>query len=221
MTVFVIECRLVTFHMESGKEQRVCVKFCFRVGKTTAETHNMLCEACGNDALCQMMAYAWFKCFKNGRTSTDDDEQSGGPSSSRSEPLIAQVEDIIHGYHWLTVQEVAEEVGISIGSCHTILTYDLGMHQVSAEFVPRLLTIRNCNDFPSVKISSKCHYRWQDVGLWLCCWNQTTILTLEESCFAPPQESMTSTLMSESNAACFFRPSRHYALSVCSWRSDI
>jgi hypothetical protein len=39
-----------------------------------------------------------------------------------------------------TVGEVAEEVGISIGSCHTILMEDLGMCRVSAKFVPRLLT---------------------------------------------------------------------------------
>jgi hypothetical protein len=32
--------------------------------------------------------------------------------------------------------EVAEEVGISTGSCHTILVEDLGMHQVSVKFVP-------------------------------------------------------------------------------------
>jgi hypothetical protein len=31
-------------------------------------------------------------------------------------------------------------VGISTGSCHTILLEDLGMHQVPAKFVPRLLT---------------------------------------------------------------------------------
>jgi hypothetical protein len=27
-----------------------------------------------------------------------------------------------------------------MGSCHTILTKDLGMHQVSTKFVPRILT---------------------------------------------------------------------------------
>jgi hypothetical protein len=32
------------------KKQIICVKFCFKVGKTDAETHNMLCEACGVDA---------------------------------------------------------------------------------------------------------------------------------------------------------------------------
>jgi hypothetical protein len=47
-------------------------------------------------------------------------------------------ENISHGNCRLTIQEVAEEVGISIGSCHTVLMEDLGMHQVSAKFVPRL-----------------------------------------------------------------------------------
>jgi hypothetical protein len=35
--------------------------------------------------------------------------------------------------------EVAEEVGISIGLCHTILAEDLEVHGVPAKFVPRLL----------------------------------------------------------------------------------
>jgi hypothetical protein len=54
----------------------------------------------------------------------NDNEQSGGTSASRSEPLISRVKDIIHGSHWQTVWEVAEEVEIPVGSCHTILTED-------------------------------------------------------------------------------------------------
>jgi hypothetical protein len=49
----------------------------------------------------------------------------------------------------MTVRKVAEEDGLSTGSCHIIISEDLGMHWVPAEFV------RNSNDFPSVKISSK------------------------------------------------------------------
>jgi hypothetical protein len=41
--------------MGAVKEQRICVKFCFKVGKTAVETHNMLHEAYGNDALSQTM----------------------------------------------------------------------------------------------------------------------------------------------------------------------
>ena len=40
----------------------------------------------------------------------------------------------------LTVRELAEECGISVGSCHHILTEELKMHRVAAKFVPRLMT---------------------------------------------------------------------------------
>jgi AraC-like DNA-binding protein len=98
----------------------------------------MLREAYGDDALSQM-TYEWIKRFKNSRTSTDDDERSGRPSTSKSETFIAQVTKIIRENRRLSVREVAEEVGISIGSCHTILTEGLGIHRFSAKFVPRLL----------------------------------------------------------------------------------
>lgn len=35
------------------KEQRICIKFCFRLNKTAAETHQMLNEAFGEQALSQ------------------------------------------------------------------------------------------------------------------------------------------------------------------------
>jgi hypothetical protein len=39
-----------------------------------------------------------------------------------------------------TVQELANEVGISIGFCHQMFTEKIHMRRVSAKFVPRLLT---------------------------------------------------------------------------------
>jgi len=47
---------------------------------------------------------------------------------------------VIRGNRHLTVREVADEVSISIGSCHQIFTEKLQMRRVSAKFVPRLLT---------------------------------------------------------------------------------
>jgi hypothetical protein len=40
----------------------------------------------------------------------------------------------------LTVQEAAEEVGISKTVCHEIFTENLDMNRIAAKFVPRLLT---------------------------------------------------------------------------------
>jgi hypothetical protein len=39
--------------MADVKEQRICVKFCFKFNKTAAETHRMLKEAFGEQALSQ------------------------------------------------------------------------------------------------------------------------------------------------------------------------
>jgi hypothetical protein len=36
--------------MKSVKEQRIYVKFCFKVGITVAEAHNMVSESYNNDA---------------------------------------------------------------------------------------------------------------------------------------------------------------------------
>jgi hypothetical protein len=44
------------------------------------------------------------------------------------------------GNRRLTVREVADEAGISVGSCHQIFTEKLTMCRVSAKFLPRLLT---------------------------------------------------------------------------------
>ena len=39
----------------------------------------------------------------------------------------------------IIIREVAEDVGISIGSCHLIFSNVLGMKRVAAKFVPKLL----------------------------------------------------------------------------------
>ena len=55
-------------------------------------------------------------------TSTDDDH-------------VQRVRAVIRGNRRLTVREVVNEVGISIGSCHQILTEKLHMRRISAKFV--------------------------------------------------------------------------------------
>jgi hypothetical protein len=75
-------CCLVAFSKESVKDEKICVKSCLKVGEKAAETHNMLHDAYGNDASSQRTTYEWFKRFKNGGTSTDNDEQSGRLSTS-------------------------------------------------------------------------------------------------------------------------------------------
>lgn len=121
-------------------EQRVCVKFCCKTDKTFTETWALLQQAYKEDCMSRSQCHEWFKRFKSGRTSIEEESRSGRPSTSTNDENIDAVRSVIRANRRLTVREVAEEVGISIGSCHEILTVKLGMHRVSAKLVPRLLT---------------------------------------------------------------------------------
>jgi AraC-like DNA-binding protein len=81
----------------------------------------------------------WFNCFKDSRTLADSDQRSGRPSTSWNANVIENVHSLILEDRRLTVREIADEVGISTGSAHSIVTEDLHMCRVVAKFVPKLL----------------------------------------------------------------------------------
>ena len=63
--------------MADFREQRACIKFFFRLGKTATECYEILKADFGEKAKCRSQTFQWFSRFKAGRTSTDDDERSG------------------------------------------------------------------------------------------------------------------------------------------------
>jgi len=68
--------------MKDLEEQRVCVKFCLKLGKTFTETFQMLQQAYGENCLSRTQCYELYQHFKSGRKSIEDDPKSGRPSSS-------------------------------------------------------------------------------------------------------------------------------------------
>jgi transposase len=126
--------------MNTVEEQRACIKFCVKNGKTSAETLQKLRTTFSDDCLSQAVVYQWVKRFKEGRESLKDDPHPGRPSTARNEQKVAQVREKIRADRRLTIKEIAEEVNISFGSCQAILTEDLAMRCVATKFVPRLLS---------------------------------------------------------------------------------
>ena len=49
------------------KDERFCVKFCFKLEKTATETHQMLHQAYGDAALGGTQTFEWFGKFREGR----------------------------------------------------------------------------------------------------------------------------------------------------------
>ena len=68
--------------MASSNEQRVCITFCVKLGKTPTETVLMLEQAFESDALSRGRVFEWHRRFREGQTSAEDNERSGRPSSS-------------------------------------------------------------------------------------------------------------------------------------------
>ncbi|UYV61210.1 rl [Cordylochernes scorpioides] len=102
----------------------------------------MLTVAYGEATLDRSNVYRWYKMFSEGREDVNDEERAGRPSTSTTDEKINEVEKIILANRRITVREVAEDLNISIGSCHLIFINDLGMRRVAAKFVPKLL---NCD----------------------------------------------------------------------------
>ena len=117
-TIFTSVCE---YRNGGVKEQRTCIKFCFKLNKTATETHQMLKEAFGEQDLSQARTFEWFKHFKDGRESVEDDKHSGRPSTCTTLEMIAKVCEVILEDRKQTIHNVCNHVGLSYGSCQRIL----------------------------------------------------------------------------------------------------
>ncbi|KAJ4427673.1 hypothetical protein ANN_25322 [Periplaneta americana] len=124
----------------SAMEQRVNIKFCYKLGKTATETHGMLVQVYGEEAVSRKCVYEWFKRFRDGKETIEDEPRSGRPSTSRTPEMIEKVRQMLAQDRRLTLRLIAEELDISKDTVHTIVRDDLGKRKICSRFVPHKLT---------------------------------------------------------------------------------
>jgi len=115
-------------HMAEVDEQSMCIKFPVRLGKMGIETFEMLKQAFGHSCMSRSRTFEWFGRFKYGRTSTDNDDRSGRPSTATTPSKVEQVR--------AAVNQDRLRIGIGYGSCQRILTEQLNLLWIAAKFVP-------------------------------------------------------------------------------------
>jgi len=123
-------------------EQRINMKFCFKVQKSAKETHEMLKLVYGDAAVTMKTVCKWSERFHNGCELVEDEERSGHPSTSKTQENVERVSEMIQSKRRLTIREISGDVNISCGSVQNILTTDLNMRRMSAKFVPCVLTVK-------------------------------------------------------------------------------
>ena len=86
-------------------EQRINMKFCFKLRKSSKETHEMLKLVYGAAAVTMKAVYKWFERFRNGCESVEDEERSGRPSTSKTQENVERVSEMIRSNRRLTIRE--------------------------------------------------------------------------------------------------------------------
>jgi hypothetical protein len=87
----------------------VNIKFCVKLGKTPAETYEMLQTVYGDKVLSCNSVFEWFKQFKDGCEDLQDDPRRGCSSTSQNADTIADVRKMVTRDCQLTFRMMLDE----------------------------------------------------------------------------------------------------------------
>ena len=126
----------------TAEQDRSYVLYRTLLHSSTSDIHTDLVNIRGDCAPSFRTVQRWVQTFNEGQCNISDQPRSGRPTSAITDELVDRVEAVIHEDPHATLDEIADEVGISHGSIHTILVKHLRMVKLSARWVPHYLT---CN----------------------------------------------------------------------------
>ncbi|GBN04084.1 Putative uncharacterized protein FLJ37770 [Araneus ventricosus] len=102
-------------------DQRVNIKFCFKLDNTATETHEMLVEVYGVEAVSKKCVFEWFKRFRDGKEDVEDEPRSGRPPTSTTPDNIERERRMLADDRRLSLRMIAEEMKISLDSVSNII----------------------------------------------------------------------------------------------------
>ena len=109
-------------------------------GKTGKEINCELTNVYGFSAPSYAQIKFWIGEFKRSRTSLEDETRSGRPSDATDEEMCNKVRDLVYSDKRIKVEEIANALHFSHGSVSTTLHDRLGMHKLTARWVPKSLS---------------------------------------------------------------------------------
>ena len=124
----------------SKVEYRAVIRYFYLKGKTGKEIHGELTDVYGSSAPSYAQVKFWVGEFKRGRTSLEDEARSERPLDAYDEEMCKKVRDLVYTNRRIQVDEIAQALGISHGNVSTNLYDHLGMHKLTARWVPKSLS---------------------------------------------------------------------------------
>jgi len=99
-----------------------------------------LTEVYGDQCLSRSQVFERIKKFKEGKEYVGDDPKSGRPSTAKTQENVEKVARIVRGERRLSIREISELTNINKESVRQNMHDDLGMKNVCAKVVPKILT---------------------------------------------------------------------------------
>ncbi|KAJ8941705.1 hypothetical protein NQ318_023301 [Aromia moschata] len=99
----------------------------------------MLKEVYENEYLYRTQVFEWFKLFKEGRETTEDDPRPGRPSTSKMDENDEKIGKFIREGRRPSIRGLAEITGIDKECVRQILHESFNMRKVCEKIVPKLL----------------------------------------------------------------------------------
>ena len=117
----------------SKVEYCAVIRYLYLKGKTGQEIHCELTNVYGSSAPSYAQVKYWVGEFKCSRTSLEDETRS-------DEETCNKVRDLVYSDRQIKVEKIANALHISHGSISTTLHDRLGMHKLTARWVPKSLS---------------------------------------------------------------------------------
>ncbi|GFR19426.1 histone-lysine N-methyltransferase SETMAR [Trichonephila clavata] len=124
----------------SKEEVRAVIRYEWARGVSGTEIHNRLVEVYGPGVMSKQMVRRWCRTFSDGRQQVEDIPRAGRMRTATTDANVGKVDDMIRANRRITIDEVAEELGISHERAQNIIHDILRYRKVSARWVPRQLT---------------------------------------------------------------------------------
>jgi hypothetical protein len=117
--------------MDQRKEQRVFIRFCACLGESGMEILTVIQQSFGDQILSRTQVFQWHAGLKTDRTSVDDDEHTGRPTSCTTPDTVVQIQELFRQDRRRIIHDAVEEVGIGYGTCQWVLTKGGAIQNIS------------------------------------------------------------------------------------------
>ncbi|GBN62902.1 hypothetical protein AVEN_138396-1 [Araneus ventricosus] len=122
-------------------EQRVNIRFCFKLGRTATETHEMLVKV---NAVSKKCVFEWFKRFRDGKEDVKDEPRSGRPPTSTTPDNIERERRMLADDRRLSLRMITKELKTrSLDSVSNIIHEHLQKRKKKVYAFPTLLRSSN------------------------------------------------------------------------------